>query len=104
MVDTAEAALLHAVQQWQRTSAAGPAAVTREWDLRLTAICRHVLRLCWQAVEGHLVPTAGSSPLRHGERLERIWRDMTMMHSHAGLSVLLPTVALRELARTASGA
>jgi 3-hydroxy-9,10-secoandrosta-1,3,5(10)-triene-9,17-dione monooxygenase len=104
MVDTAEAALLHAVQQWQRTSAAGPAAVTREWDLRLTAICRHVLRLCWQAVEGHLVPTAGSSSIRHGERLERIWRDMTMMHSHAGLSVLLPTVALRELARTASGA
>lgn len=100
MIATAEAALLNAVQQWHNTCAIGPAAVTREWDLRITAICRHVLRLCWEAVEGYLMPTAGSSSIRHGERLERVWRDMSMLHSHAGNSVLLPTVALRELART----
>jgi 3-hydroxy-9,10-secoandrosta-1,3,5(10)-triene-9,17-dione monooxygenase len=102
MIGTAEAALLNAIQQWRRTSEAGPSAVTREWDLRLTAICRHVLKLSWQAVEGYLMPTAGSSSIRHGERLERIWRDMSMLRSHAGLSVLLPTVAVRELARTVS--
>jgi 3-hydroxy-9,10-secoandrosta-1,3,5(10)-triene-9,17-dione monooxygenase len=100
MIDTAEAALLHAVQQWHDTCVRGPAAVTRESDLRITAICRHVLRLCWQAVEGYLMPTAGSSSIRHGERLERVWRDMSMLHTHAGLSVLLPTVAVRELGRT----
>lgn len=100
MISTAEAALLNTVQQWHDTCAAGPAAVTREWDLRITAICRHVLRLCWEALERYLMPTAGSSSIRHGERLERVWRDMSMLHSHAGLSVLLPTVALRELART----
>lgn len=102
MIGTAEAALLNAIQQWHDTCAAGPAAVTRERDLRITAICRHVLKLCWQAVEGYLVPTAGSSSIRHGERLERVWRDMSMLHSHAGLSVLLPTMAVRELARTVS--
>jgi 3-hydroxy-9,10-secoandrosta-1,3,5(10)-triene-9,17-dione monooxygenase len=104
MIGTAEAALLNAVQQWHDTCATGPAAVTREWDLRITAICRHVIKLCWEAVEGYLMPTAGSSSIRHGERLERIWRDMSMLHSHAGHSVLLPTVALRELARTRMGA
>lgn len=100
MIGTAEAALLNAVQQWHNTCATAPAAVTREWDLRISAICRHVLRLCWQAVEGYLMPTAGSSSIRHGERLERIWRDMSMLHSHAGHSVLLPTIAVRDLART----
>ncbi|MFL6162155.1 MAG: acyl-CoA dehydrogenase family protein [Jatrophihabitantaceae bacterium] len=99
MVGAAEAALLNAVQQWHDAAATGPAAVTRELDLRLSAICRHVGKLCWDAVQGYLMPTAGSSSIRHGERLERIWRDMSMLHTHAGFSVLLPTVAVRELAR-----
>jgi 3-hydroxy-9,10-secoandrosta-1,3,5(10)-triene-9,17-dione monooxygenase len=99
MVCAAEAALLNTIQQWHDTAAAGPAAVTRESDLRLSAICRHAARLCWEAVEGTIMPTAGSSSVRHGERLERVWRDISMLRSHAGLSVLLPTVAVRELAR-----
>jgi 3-hydroxy-9,10-secoandrosta-1,3,5(10)-triene-9,17-dione monooxygenase len=100
MIGAAEAALLNAVQQWHDTCAAGPAAVTRESDLRIAAILRHVIRLCWEAVEHYIMPTAGSSSLRHGQRLERIWRDMSMLHSHGGVSVLMPTVALRDLART----
>jgi 3-hydroxy-9,10-secoandrosta-1,3,5(10)-triene-9,17-dione monooxygenase len=100
MIGAAEAALLNAVQQWHQTAAKGPAAVTRASDLRLSAICRHVARLCWEAVEGCIMPTAGSSSIRHGERLERIWRDMSMLRTHAGLSILLPTVAMRELARS----
>jgi 3-hydroxy-9,10-secoandrosta-1,3,5(10)-triene-9,17-dione monooxygenase len=78
----------------------GPAAVTRELDRRLAAVCRHVAQLCWTAVESHILPNAGSSAVRHGERLGRIWRDLSMLRGHAGLSVLLPTVAVRELART----
>jgi 3-hydroxy-9,10-secoandrosta-1,3,5(10)-triene-9,17-dione monooxygenase len=97
MIGAAEAALLNAIQQWHDTCAAGPAAVTRESDVRIAGICRHVIKLCWEAVEGYIMPTAGSSSFRHGERLERIWRDMSMLHSHAGVSVLMPTVALREL-------
>jgi len=100
MIGAAEAALLNAIQQWHDNTAKGPAAVTREWDLRISAICRHVVQLCWDAVADYLMPTAGSSSVRHGERLERVWRDLSMLHSHGGISVLLPTMAVRELTRT----
>jgi len=100
MIGTAEAALLNAAQQWHHAAAQGPAAVTRESDLRLSAICRHAARLCWEAMEGYIMPTAGSSAIRHGERLERVWRDMSTLRTHAGLSILLPTIAMRELAKS----
>ncbi len=98
MISTAEAALLNAVQQWHDANARGP--VTRELDLRLAAICRHVAQLSWEAVERHIMPTAGSSAIRHGQRLERSWRDFSTLRTHAGLSVLLPVIALPELTRT----
>jgi 3-hydroxy-9,10-secoandrosta-1,3,5(10)-triene-9,17-dione monooxygenase len=103
MVDTAEAALAGAIRRWQRTCAAGPEAFTREEDLRIAVICRHILRLCWQAVESNLFPTAGSSSVRAGERLERVWRDMSTMHNHTGLAVFLPTVAVRDLTKQRLG-
>jgi 3-hydroxy-9,10-secoandrosta-1,3,5(10)-triene-9,17-dione monooxygenase len=103
MVDTADAALRGAIRQWQDTCARGPAAFTREQDLRIAVICRHVLRLCWQAVEQHLFPTAGSSSVREGERFERVWRDMSTLQNHTGLAVFLPTVAVRDLAKTRLG-
>ncbi|MFF5207166.1 acyl-CoA dehydrogenase family protein [Streptosporangium sp. NPDC000396] len=99
MISTAEAALLNAVQQWSDTCAAGPEAFTREQEVRLATISREVVRLCWRAVEGHLFPTAGSSSVRHGERIERVWRDMSMLHSHAGVGIFLAGMANRELAR-----
>jgi 3-hydroxy-9,10-secoandrosta-1,3,5(10)-triene-9,17-dione monooxygenase len=103
MIGTAEAALMNAAQQWRDTCAMGPAAFTRETDLRLSAICRHVIKLCWDAVEGYIFPTAGSSSVRDGERIERIWRDMSTLHSHTGLAVFLPTIAVRELTRARLG-
>lgn len=103
MIDTAEAALAGAIQQWHDTCASGAAAFTRERDLRIAAICRHVLKLCWEAVQGYLFPTAGSRSARRGERLERVWRDMSMLHSHVGLSVFLPTIAVRELTQARLG-
>ena len=103
MIATAEAALLHAVGQWQDRCAAGPQTFTRAEELRLATISREVVRLCWRAVEGSLFPTAGSSSVRAGERLERVWRDMSMLHSHAGVAVFLSTLANRELARARFG-
>jgi len=96
MIGTAEAAVHDAIRQWEDRSAQGPGAFTREEDVRLTLICRHVIQLCWSAVETHLFPTAGSSSVREGERMERIWRDLSMMRSHAGFAVFLPTKANRE--------
>ncbi|MFC0863845.1 acyl-CoA dehydrogenase family protein [Sphaerimonospora cavernae] len=103
MIATAEAAFLDSVRQWRETCARGPAAVTKEREMRIAAICDEVVRLCWHAVEQHLFPTAGSSAVRHGERIERIWRDMSMFQTHAGVSTFLATIAKRELARARFG-
>jgi 3-hydroxy-9,10-secoandrosta-1,3,5(10)-triene-9,17-dione monooxygenase len=100
MIATGEAAVLNAAQQWTDLSAEGAHAFTREQDLRIATICREVIRMCWRAVETHLFPTAGSSAVRHGERIERVWRDMSTLHSHSGVGVLLATVTTRDLART----
>lgn len=99
LIGTAEAALLNAIDQWTALCAQEPGAFTREQDLRITVICRHVIKLCWRAVEEFLFPTAGSSAVRHGERIERVWRDLSMLHTHAGFAVFLPTVATRELTK-----
>jgi 3-hydroxy-9,10-secoandrosta-1,3,5(10)-triene-9,17-dione monooxygenase len=99
IIATAEAAMVNAIQQWSELCARGAEAFTREQDLKLATISREVVRLSWRAVEGQLFPTAGSSAVRHGERIERVWRDLSMVHSHAGLAVFLSTMANRELAR-----
>ncbi|MER7012747.1 acyl-CoA dehydrogenase family protein [Saccharopolyspora sp. NPDC000359] len=99
MIAAAEAAVLDAVRQWHDLSARGPQAITREGELRLALIGREAVRLCWHAVEGQLFPTAGSSSVRAGERIERVWRDMSMLHSHAGLGIFLAGMANRELAQ-----
>ncbi|MFC7381107.1 acyl-CoA dehydrogenase family protein [Sphaerisporangium rhizosphaerae] len=103
MIATGEAAVLNAVQQWREICALGPAAVTKEVEMRIAAICHQVVDLCWHAVENYLFPTAGSSAVRHGERIERVWRDMSMFHSHAGFAVFLSTIAKRELAKARFG-
>ncbi len=102
LIATAEAAVLGAAAEWADLCAR-PGAFTREQDLRLSAVCRHVIKLSWRAVEEHIFPTAGSSAVRWGERIERVWRDMSTFQSHSGISVLLPTMALRELARVRLG-
>lgn len=103
MISTAEAALRDAVRQWSSLCSLGPHAFNREQDLRLAMICREAIRLAWHAVESHLFPTAGSSAVREGQRIERVWRDMSTMHSHAGIGVLLASVATREFSRVRSG-
>ncbi|HWU11092.1 MAG TPA: acyl-CoA dehydrogenase family protein [Streptomyces sp.] len=102
LIATADAALRGAVDQWSAICRS-PESFTREQDLRLSCVCRHVIALCHKAVETFLFPTAGSSATGQGRRLERIWRDMSALHSHGGISVLLPTVAVREYARTRFG-
>jgi 3-hydroxy-9,10-secoandrosta-1,3,5(10)-triene-9,17-dione monooxygenase len=103
LITTAEAAVRQAIQQWHDLCAAGPGAFSREHDLRLATLCREVIRMCWRAVEGQLFPTAGSSAVRQGERVERVWRDLSTLHSHAGVGVLLRSVTTRDLARARFG-
>lgn len=98
-IAAARAALSDAVRQWQETAEKGSAAFTREVDVRLSLISREAVRLSWSAVSENIFPTAGSSAVRAGERIERVWRDMSTLHSHAGVSIFLAKVANRELAK-----
>jgi 3-hydroxy-9,10-secoandrosta-1,3,5(10)-triene-9,17-dione monooxygenase len=100
IIAAAEAALAHAVQEWQDICGRGPAAFTRDEDLRLTAVCGQVIKMCWHAVEAYLLRSAGSGSIRSGERMERVWRDMSMVHSHAGTAIFLATSANRALSQS----
>ncbi|AKL71149.1 MULTISPECIES: acyl-CoA dehydrogenase family protein [Streptomyces] len=103
LIAAAEAAVNDAVRQWQELCLKEAAAFTREEELRLATISREAVRLCWRAVEGQLFPTAGSSSVRAGHRIERVWRDLSTLHSHAGNGIFLATHANRELARAHFG-
>jgi 3-hydroxy-9,10-secoandrosta-1,3,5(10)-triene-9,17-dione monooxygenase len=103
LVATAEAAIMNAIEQWQDMCAEGPAAFTRERELRLASIVREVVRLAWRAIEGNVFPTAGSSAVRRGERIERYWRDLSTLMSHAGIAIFLNAMATREYAKARFG-
>lgn len=103
LIATAESAIAEAVRQWSDACGSTVPAAGNEAELRLAAICRQVIQLCWQGVEHYLFPTAGASAASHGGRLERIWRDMSMMHSHPGISMTRSAIASRELAKSRLG-
>jgi 3-hydroxy-9,10-secoandrosta-1,3,5(10)-triene-9,17-dione monooxygenase len=84
---TADAALIGCAEQWQeaaRQNVEDGIPFSRETDLRLNYIGRQVMNMAWDVVQGDLVKTAGSSGVRDGERMQRIFRDMTMGHGHFG--------------------
>jgi NADP-dependent 3-hydroxy acid dehydrogenase YdfG len=82
---TAEAAMLNAADQWTelaRRNVEEDAGFSRQDDMTLNFIAREGMRMAWDVMQEHIVRTAGSSALRDGERLQRIYRDMTMGHGH----------------------
>jgi 3-hydroxy-9,10-secoandrosta-1,3,5(10)-triene-9,17-dione monooxygenase len=84
---TADAAIISAAEQWTeaaRRNVEDGVPFSREEDLRLNYIGRQVMNMAWDVVQGDLVRTAGSSGVRDGERMQRIFRDMTMGHGHFG--------------------
>jgi 3-hydroxy-9,10-secoandrosta-1,3,5(10)-triene-9,17-dione monooxygenase len=48
-------------------------------DLRIQSITRESVRLCWDALQEHMFRTAGSGAAHDGQRMQRIWRDMSMI-------------------------
>ena len=86
-VATAEAALLQVADQWHelcRRSVEDGVPFTREEDLRLNMVAREALTLAWEAMQGEIYRTAGSSAARAGQRMERIFRDMAIGWGHFG--------------------
>jgi 3-hydroxy-9,10-secoandrosta-1,3,5(10)-triene-9,17-dione monooxygenase len=86
-VGAAEAILLQVAEQWHeacRRSVEDGVPFTREEDLRLNMVAREALTLAWEAMQGEIFRTAGSSAARAGERIERIFRDMSIGWGHFG--------------------
>ena len=65
--------------------------------MRLGCIAREVLIQTWEVMQGEIFRTAGSSAGARGERMERIYRDMSIGNSHR--NTLLRDWAFGELAR-----
>jgi 3-hydroxy-9,10-secoandrosta-1,3,5(10)-triene-9,17-dione monooxygenase len=84
-IATAEAATLNMGEQWMelcRRCVEDGVPFGREDDHRLIMIGENIGRLAWDALQEHIFRTGGSSAARDGERLQRIWRDMSTYWSH----------------------
>jgi 3-hydroxy-9,10-secoandrosta-1,3,5(10)-triene-9,17-dione monooxygenase len=84
-LETANAAVLQAAQQWMdacRRQVDEGVHFDAEEDLRINAITQESIKLCWDAMQEHAFRTAGSGAAHDGQRMQRIWRDMSMVRSH----------------------
>jgi 3-hydroxy-9,10-secoandrosta-1,3,5(10)-triene-9,17-dione monooxygenase len=96
---TAEAALHDCAEQHMelcRRQAEEGVPYSYEDDMVLGCIAREVMVQTWETVQSDLIRTAGASLLKQGERLERIYRDMTVGNAHRNTS--LRDWAYREIA------
>jgi len=104
-IATAEAALMNGAEQHMelcRRSVDEGIPYSYADDHRVGGIAREVMIQCWETVQADLFRTAGSSAGARGQRLERIYRDMTIGgNSHR--NTLLRDWAFRELARERLG-
>jgi 3-hydroxy-9,10-secoandrosta-1,3,5(10)-triene-9,17-dione monooxygenase len=98
-IATAEAALLNCADQHmalcRRVAEGGD--YTYGDDHLLGAIAREVMIQTWEVMQSEIFRTAGSSAGAHGQRMERIYRDMSIGNSHR--NILLREFAWGELAR-----
>jgi 3-hydroxy-9,10-secoandrosta-1,3,5(10)-triene-9,17-dione monooxygenase len=99
-VIAAEALTVACAKEWMDIAAAG--AFDRYQDMRLVAMSREVLDLCWEATHEVFFRVAGSSSVLAGSRMERIWRDMSTLRSHSGF-VFFIEFSKRELAKARFG-
>lgn len=82
---TAEAALrrcadMH-MELCERTAAGGPPYGFEE-DQHLAAIAREVIVQVWETTDRNIFRSAGARVMAKGERMERVYRDLSMIVSH----------------------
>jgi 3-hydroxy-9,10-secoandrosta-1,3,5(10)-triene-9,17-dione monooxygenase len=100
LVAAAEAMVLQCAEQYMETCRRGVESgepFSRKDDLRINIVAREALTMAWNAMQGEIFRTAGTSMARSGQRLERIFRDMAMGWGHFG--TIVGDWAARELAR-----
>ena len=104
-IATAEAALMNVAEQHMelcRRFVEQGVPYSYADDHRIGCIAREVMIQCWETVQSDLFRTAGSSAGAKGQRLERIYRDMSI-GSNSHRNTLLRDWAFRELARDRLG-
>jgi 3-hydroxy-9,10-secoandrosta-1,3,5(10)-triene-9,17-dione monooxygenase len=82
---TAEAALLRCAQMHREScerAAAGGASFSLEDDHHMGAIAREVMVQAWETAERNIFRSAGARVMVKEARMERIYRDMSMIASH----------------------
>ena len=99
-VAAAEAAVVQCAEQYMelcRRSVEDGVPFSREDDLRLNIVAREAGTLAWDAMQGQIFRTAGTSAAKAGQRIERIFRDLAMCWGHFG--TIVGDWAARELAK-----
>lgn len=93
-IATARAAFLNVLGQWGALAASG--GFNQLGDDRIVGVGKEIVELCWQAVADNIVRSAGSGALMDGQRMQRVFRDMSILHSHTG-TVSFTEFATRDL-------
>lgn len=75
-------------------------------DSRLAQGVAEICQICWDTMQGIILPTAGPAEFKTGKRLERVFRDMAMARAHV-INVMFEgqnarMVAIADLARGAA--
>jgi 3-hydroxy-9,10-secoandrosta-1,3,5(10)-triene-9,17-dione monooxygenase len=103
-IDTAQAAVINATEQHMeacRRNVERGIAYTYYEDWRISCIARESIAQIWDVVQGEVFRTAGSSAATTDSRLVRVYRDLSMLHSHRNM--LLREWAYGEIARERLG-
>ena len=70
-------------------------------DMLVGCIAREVMVMAWETMQADIFRTSGSSAAKHGERLERIYPDLSIGNSHR--NTLLRDFSHREVAKERLG-
>jgi 3-hydroxy-9,10-secoandrosta-1,3,5(10)-triene-9,17-dione monooxygenase len=84
MAAAAEGAVLSGAREYHalcERQYEGGEPFSQEDDIRLWTQAQHAQRLCFEAMDT-LWRTCGSTPTKDGQRMQRHWRDMSIIRSH----------------------
>lgn len=103
---TAEAALrrcadMH-MELCERTAAGGP-PYSLEEDHHLGAIAREIMVQVWESADRAIFRNAGARVMVKGERMERVYRDLSMIVSHRNTGFRDPVFRMLGMMRLAAG-
>jgi len=83
-IATAEAAFYDACDKWTedaRKNMLGQRDPDDHLEILSMAVCGEVMEICWEAMQ-LLYRVAGTSPMFDGQRMQRIYRDISTARSH----------------------